>query len=65
NWVFIGYFVAWIAHGVFDVEHNVALSIIWGAMLAKVLIEIASYRLMLPIRQRIDQRFPKPFASYR
>jgi len=65
NWLFIGYFVAWIAHGVFDVEHSVALAIIWGAMLAKVLIEIASYRLMLPIRQRIDQRFPKPFASYR
>jgi hypothetical protein len=65
NWLFIGYFVAWIAHGVFDVEHSVALAIIWGAMLAKVLIEIASYRLMLPIRHRIDQRFPKPFASYR
>ena len=65
NWLFIGYFVAWIAHGVFDVEHSVALAIIWGAMLAKVLIEIASYRLVLPIRQRIDQRFPKPFASYR
>jgi hypothetical protein len=43
----------------------VALAIIWGALLAKVLIEIASYRLMLPIRHRIDQRFPKPFASYR
>jgi hypothetical protein len=65
NWVFIGFFVAWIAHGVFDVDHATALSIIWGSMLAKVLIEIATYRLVLPIRQRIDQRFPKPFASYR
>jgi len=41
------------------------LAIIWGAMLIKVVIEITSYRLVLPIRQRIDQRFPKPFASYR
>ncbi len=65
NWLFIGFFVAWIAQGVFDVEHNVALGILWGAMLAKVAIEIASYRFMLPVRQRIDQRFPKPFASYR
>ncbi len=65
NWLFIGFFVAWIAHGVFDVEHNVALGSLWGAMLAKVVIEIASYRFMLPVRQRIDQRFPKPFASYR
>jgi len=65
NWIFIGYFVAWIAHGVFDVDHSVALAIIWGAMLIKVVIEITSYRLVLPIRQRIDQRFPKPFASYR
>ena len=65
NWLFIGCFVAWIAHGVFDVDFSVALGILWGAMLAKVIIEITSYRFMLPVRQRIDQRFPKPFASYR
>ena len=65
NWLFIGCFVAWIAHGVFDVDYSVALGILWGAMLAKVIIEITSYRFMLPVRQRIDQRFPKPFASYR
>ncbi|MEN9688881.1 MAG: hypothetical protein RI998_878 [Pseudomonadota bacterium] len=65
NWLFIGFFVAWIAHGVFDVEHRIALGILWGAMLAKVVVEIVTYRFMLPVRQRIDQRFPKPFASYR
>ena len=65
NWLFIGCFVAWIVHGVFDVDYSVALGILWGAMLAKVIIEITSYRFMLPVRQRIDQRFPKPFASYR
>ena len=65
NWLFIGFFVAWIAHGVFDVEHTVALGILWGAMTVKVVIEVVSYRFMLSVRQRIDQRFPKPFANYR
>lgn len=65
NWLFIGSFVAWVAWGVFDVEYCVALCIIWGAMTAKVAIEVYSYRLMLPLRQRIDLRFPKPFASYK
>lgn len=65
NWLFIGLFVSWVAWGVFDVEYRVALGIIYGAMTVKVGIEVFSYRWMLPLRQRIDLRFPKPFASYR
>ena len=65
NWVFIGWFVSWIAHGVFDVPFEIAWGVIWSAMVAKVLIEVILYRWVLPVRQWIDMRFPKPFASYR
>jgi hypothetical protein len=65
NVLFIGLFVGWVAWGVFDVPFLLALAILWGAILAKVLLEKALYPHVLPWRQRIDQRFPKPFAAYR
>ena len=65
NWLFIGLFVAWVAWGVFGVDYLVALAIIWLAMAAKVAIEHLAYPHVLPLRQRIDKRFPKPFAAYR
>ena len=63
--LFIGFFVGWVAWGVFDVEFVVALAIIWSAIVIKFLIELALYPAVLPLRQRIDARYPKPFASYR
>jgi branched-chain amino acid transport system permease protein len=65
NWLFIGLFVAWIAWRVFDVPYVVGLSIVWLAMAAKAGLEIIVYPHVLPLRQRIDTRFPKPFAAYR
>jgi hypothetical protein len=65
NWLFIGFFVSWVASGVFDVPYGVALALIWLSLSAKVGLELAAYPLLLPLRQRIDKRFPKPFASYR
>jgi branched-chain amino acid transport system permease protein len=65
NWLFVGLFVAWIAWRVFDVHFGVALAIIWLAMAAKAGLEIIAYPHVLPLRQKIDQRFPKPFAAYR
>jgi hypothetical protein len=65
NALFIGLFVAWVAWGVFDVDYAVALGLIWGAMAIKALIEWALYPGILPLRQRIDTRYPKPFAAYR
>jgi branched-chain amino acid transport system permease protein len=65
NWLFIGLFVAWVSWGVFDVPYLVALAIVWLAMAAKVGLEIAAYPHLLPLRQRIDRRFPKPLAAYR
>ncbi len=65
NYLFIGLFVAWVAYGVFDVPYGVGLAIIWGAMAAKALLEHALYPHVLPLRVRIDARFPKPFAAYR
>ena len=65
NMLFIGFFVGWVAWGVFDVEFVVALVIIWSAIVIKFLIELALYPAVLPLRQRIDARYPKPFASYR
>jgi hypothetical protein len=64
NWLFVGLFVAWVAWGVFDVPYLSALAIVWLAMTAKVAWEVLSYPYVLPLRQRIDQRFPKPFAAY-
>ncbi len=65
NWLFIGLFVGWVANGVFDVPYAAGLAIIWGAMAAKALLEQALYPHVLPLRARIDARFPKPFAAYR
>jgi branched-chain amino acid transport system permease protein len=65
NWAFIGFFVAWVASGVFDVPYWAALAIIWLAMAAKVGLEILAYPRVLPLRQKIDQRYPKPHAAYR
>lgn len=65
NWLFIGCFVGWIAWGVFDVPFEIALATIWLAMALKVGLEILAYPYVLPLRKRLDERFPKPFASYR
>ena len=65
NGLFIGAFVAWVAWGVFDVRFAVGLCIVWLAMAAKAGLEVAVYPHVLPLRQRIDRRFPKPFAAYR
>ncbi len=65
NWLFIGLFVGWVAWGVFDVPFVVAFAILWVAMALKVALERALYPHVLPLRQRIDQRWPKPFAAYR
>ena len=65
NWLFIGTFVAWVAWGVFDVEYLVALAIIWLAMFSKAVLEVTSYPHVLPLRKWLDERYPKPLASYR
>jgi branched-chain amino acid transport system permease protein len=65
NTLFVGLFVAWIAWRVFDVHFPTALALIWVAMALKALLEWALYPRVLPLRQRIDERYPKPMASYR
>ena len=65
NALFIGLFVAWVAWGVFDVDYLFALALIWLAMALKATMEWAIYPRILPLRQRIDTRYPKPFAAYR
>lgn len=65
NWAFIGFFVGWIAWGVFDVNFGVALALIWGAMAVKKALEVTLYPYVLALRRRIDARWPKPFAAYR
>ncbi len=65
NVLFIGYFVAWVANGVFDVEYSVALTLIWASIALRFLIEVSLYPAILPLRKHIDERYPKPFASYR
>ena len=65
NSLFIGLFVAWVAWGVFEVDYLVALALIWGAIGLKKLLEMALYPAILPWRQRVDARWPKPFAAYR
>ncbi len=65
NALFIGLFVAWVAWGVFDVPYAVGLALVWAAMAVKALIEWAVYPHVLPLRQRIDAKFPKPHAAYR
>lgn len=65
NWLFIGLFVGWVASDVFEVPFHAALAILWGAMVLKVALERVLYPHVLPLRQRIDTRWPKPFAAYR
>lgn len=65
NVLFIGLFVGWVVWGVFDVDFMVALAVIWGAIAIRFLIELALYPTILPLRQKIDEKYPKPFASYR
>ncbi|MEY3264864.1 MAG: hypothetical protein RL717_2341 [Pseudomonadota bacterium] len=65
NVLFIGFFVGWVAWGVFDVDYAIAVSIIWSAIALKFCIELLLYPAILPLRHRLDARFPKPFASYR
>jgi branched-subunit amino acid ABC-type transport system permease component len=65
NWLFIGLFVAWVAARVFDVPYPVGLAIVWLAMAAKAALEVVAYPHVLPLRLRIDRRFPKPQAAYR
>jgi branched-chain amino acid transport system permease protein len=65
NTLFIGLFVAWVAWGVFDVPYPVGLALVWLALVAKSGLERALYPWVLPLRQRIDAQFPKPFAAYR
>ena len=65
NLMFIGFFVAWVAWGVFEVDYVVALALIWGAIGLKKLLEMVLYPAILPWRQRVDARWPKPFAAYR
>ncbi|MFM1907831.1 MAG: hypothetical protein RLZZ591_1508 [Pseudomonadota bacterium] len=65
NLMFIGFFVAWVAWGVFEVDYVVALALIWGAIGLKKSLEMVLYPAILPWRQRVDARWPKPFAAYR
>ncbi len=65
NALFIGLFVAWVAWGVFDVPYVIGLALVWAAMALKAVIEWAVYPHVLPLRQRIDSKYPKPHAAYR
>ncbi len=65
NVLFIGFFVGWVVHGVFDVDYNVAFTIIWSAIAIRFLIELLLYPAILPLRKKIDEKYPKPFAAYR
>ena len=65
NLLFIGLFVAWVAWGVFDVDYLVALILVWSAIGLKKMLEMVLYPAILPWRQRVDTRWPKPFAAYR
>ncbi len=65
NVLFIGFFVGWVVNGVFDVEYGVAFTIIWSAIAIRFLIELLLYPAILPLRKKIDEKYPKPFAAYR
>ncbi len=65
NVLFIGLFVGWIVWGVFELPFWLALGVVWGAIAAKVVLEWALYPQVLPLRERIDRRWPKPQAAYR
>ncbi len=64
NWTFTALFVAWVAWGVFDVDYLAAMANVVLALAAKVGLEYALYPRILPLRDRIDRRFPKPHAAY-
>jgi hypothetical protein len=65
NVLFIGYFVGWVVNGVFDVDYPVALTIIWSSIAIRFLIQLLMHPAILPLRQKIDAKYPKPFAAYR
>jgi hypothetical protein len=65
NVLFIGYFVGWVVNGVFDVDYTVALTIIWSSIAIRFLIQLLMHPAILPLRQKIDAKYPKPFAAYR
>ena len=65
NWLFIGLFVALVAWGIFNVDYLAALANVLLAMTAIVLLNIVLYPSVLPLRDWIDKRFPKPHAAYR
>ena len=65
NVLFIGLFVGWIVWGVFDLPFWLAVVVIWGTIAAKASLEWALYPHVLPWRERIDKRWPKPNAAYR
>jgi branched-chain amino acid transport system permease protein len=64
NWTFIGFFVAWVAWGVFDLAYLQALAMVWVTLVVKVMVEVSVYGYVLPWRKRVDLRYPKPFANY-
>jgi branched-chain amino acid transport system permease protein len=64
NWLFVGAFLGWIAWGVFDVAFWPAVANVVLAMALKVALEKSLYPAVLPLRDWIDRRFPKPFAAY-
>ncbi len=64
NWLFIGMFLAWVAWGVFGLNYAHALAVIWCSLMLKVGIELVIYKYVIKLRQRLDNRYPKPFASY-
>ena len=65
NVLFIGFFVGWVVNGVFNVDYTVALTIIWASIAIRFLIELLLYPAILPLRHKLDAKYPKPFAAYR
>ncbi|MDI9348644.1 MAG: branched-chain amino acid ABC transporter permease [Candidatus Symbiobacter sp.] len=65
NWWFNGFFIAWVVWGVFEVEFAYGLALVWGAMSLKIISEKLLYPAVLPLRNAIDKKFPKPLAAYR
>lgn len=64
-WAFNAVFLAWVVGGVFEVPSTFAASLVVLSMGLKAALEVALYPAVLPWRQAIDRRWPKPFASYR
>ena len=57
--------LGWVVNGVFDVDYTVALTIIWSSIAIRFLIQLLMHPAILPLRQKIDAKYPKPFAAYR